>query len=73
MVLSLYTVTVYGTETPPPNVVLIVADDLGYCDSELYGCEDVPTPNLLRIADEGVLFKAGYVTCLLYTSPSPRD
>ena len=62
MVLSLYAVTAHGAETPPPNVVLIVADDLGYCDSELYGCEDVPTPNLLRIADGGVLFKAGYVT-----------
>lgn len=45
-----------------PNIVLIVADDLGYCDSELYGCDAVPTPNLMRIANEGVLFTAGYVT-----------
>jgi len=58
----LCTVVSYGVEKAPPNIVLIVADDLGYCDSELYGCDAVPTPNLKRIADEGVLFTAGYVT-----------
>jgi len=52
----------YGGEAARPNIVLIFADDLGYCDSELYGCETVPTPNISRIADEGALFTAGYVT-----------
>ena len=51
-----------GVENAPPNIVLFLADDLGYCDSELYGCDAIPTPNLKRIADEGVLFTAGYVT-----------
>ena len=51
-----------ATEPAPPNIVLILADDLGYCDSELYGCDTIPTPNINRIADEGVLFTAGYVT-----------
>jgi arylsulfatase A-like enzyme len=51
-----------GAEAPRPNIVLILADDLGYCDSELYGCDTIPTPNIKRIADEGVLFAAGYVT-----------
>jgi arylsulfatase B len=46
----------------PPNVVLINVDDLGYCDNELYGCGTIPTPNMKRIADDGVLFSAGYVT-----------
>lgn len=45
-----------------PNVVLINIDDLGYCDSELYGCGTNPTPNMKRIADDGALFNAGYVT-----------
>jgi arylsulfatase A-like enzyme len=49
-----------GAETRP-NVILIFVDDLGYCDSELYGC-DIPTPNLKQLADEGTLFTAGYVT-----------
>ena len=46
----------------PPNVIVILVDDLGYCDSELYGCDTVPTPNIKRIADEGVLFTDGYVS-----------
>ena len=52
----------YGTDATPANVVLIVVDDLGYCDSELYGCDTVPTPNIKRLADEGVRFTAGYVS-----------
>ncbi len=52
----------YGTDATSPNVVLIVVDDLGYCDSELYGCDTVPTPNIKRLADEGVRFTDGYVS-----------
>jgi len=47
---------------PKPNFVLIVADDLGYADVGFNGCEEIPTPNIDRIADEGVRFGAGYVT-----------
>ncbi|MGI9271348.1 MAG: sulfatase-like hydrolase/transferase [Woeseiaceae bacterium] len=49
-------------ESPPPNVVLIFVDDLGYCDSELYGCDAVPTPNIRQLADAGTRFTSGYVT-----------
>ena len=56
------TVCAYGADATPPNVVLIFVDDLGYCDSELYGCDTVPTPNIKSIADEGVLFTDGYVS-----------
>ena len=45
-----------------PNVILIFVDDLGYCDTELYGCDRVPTPNIKRIAEQGVLFTDGYVS-----------
>jgi len=45
-----------------PNVIVILADDLGYCDTELYGCDIIPTPNIRRIADGGVTFTNGYVT-----------
>ena len=55
-------VHVYGAGATPPNVVVIFADDLGYCDTELYGCDTVPTPNIKRLADEGVLFTDGYVS-----------
>lgn len=52
----------HGADSVPPNVVVILVDDLGYCDSELYGCDTVPTPNIKRIAEEGVLFTDGYVS-----------
>ena len=49
-------------EVEPPNLVLILADDLGYSDVGFNGCKDIPTPNIDRIANEGVKFTNGYVT-----------
>jgi arylsulfatase A-like enzyme len=45
-----------------PNVVIVMGDDLGYCDTGLYGCRDISTPNIDSIARAGVLFTSGYVT-----------
>ncbi|MHC4824590.1 MAG: sulfatase-like hydrolase/transferase [Planctomycetota bacterium] len=50
------------TARRPPNLVLIVTDDQGWWDVGFNGCTDIPTPNLDRIADEGVRFSEGYVT-----------
>ena len=47
----------------PPNVVLIVADDLGYADVGFQGCTDIPTPHIDSIAEGGVRFTNGYVSC----------
>lgn len=52
--------------TPPtskPNVVVIVADDLGYADIGVHGCKDIPTPHIDSIAQRGVRFTNGYVSC----------
>ncbi len=43
-----------------PNVVLVLADDLGYGDLSCYGAPDVKTPNIDRLAGEGVRFTAFY-------------
>ena len=45
-----------------PNIVLIVADDLGYADLGVQGCRDIPTPNIDSIARGGVRCTSGYVT-----------
>ena len=43
-----------------PNVIVIMTDDLGYVDVGFNGCEDIPTPNIDRIAQQGVKFTNGY-------------
>jgi len=48
--------------TDRPNILFIVADDLGYGDLGCYGGKDIPTPNLDRLAASGARFTNGYVT-----------
>ena len=43
-----------------PNIVLILADDLGYGDLGCYGQEIIETPNIDRLAGEGMLFTRFY-------------
>ena len=47
------------SQSPPPNIVLIMADDLGFSDLECYGGE-IETPNLDRLAAEGLRFTQFY-------------
>lgn len=56
--------TAQGAETGPtptadpqkPNVILILADDLGYGDLQCYGAKNVETPNVNRLANNGIRF-----------------
>jgi len=43
-----------------PNIVLILADDLGYADLGCYGAKDIRTPHLDRLARQGVRFAQFY-------------
>ena len=52
-----------------PNVIFILADDLGYADVGFQGARDFETPNLDRLAASGVRFTNAYVTHP-YCSPS---
>ncbi|TWT54948.1 Arylsulfatase [Rubripirellula amarantea] len=45
-----------------PNIVLIMADDMGYADTGFTGATDIETPNLDALAASGVTFTNGYVT-----------
>ena len=63
----LWCITGAPADTPPPNFVLIVADDLGYCDLGCYGNKVHRTPHLDRLATEGVRFADFYMTSSVCT------
>lgn len=54
---------------PPPNVLFILADDLGYHDLSCMGSKYYETPNIDRIANDGAVFTNGYAACQV-CSPS---
>jgi arylsulfatase B len=58
-----------AAEKTPPNIILIIADDLGYGDLGAYGCRDIQTPRLDRLAEEGIRLTQGYVSAP-YCGPS---
>lgn len=45
-----------------PNIVVLLADDLGYGELSCQGNQQIPTPNIDAIARAGVRFTSGYVT-----------
>ncbi len=66
LLLSLFVAAIAGAQdsSPPdgvrPNIVFILADDLGYGDLACYGREDIRTPNIDRLARQGVRFTHHY-------------
>jgi arylsulfatase A-like enzyme len=52
-----------------PNIIVILADDLGWADVGFNGCREIPTPHLDGLAKSGVRFTAGYASHP-YCSPS---
>ena len=51
----------------PPNIVFILADDFGYGDLGCMGCKDIATPNIDRLATEGVKFTDFYANAPVCT------
>ncbi len=45
-----------------PNIILIVADDLGYADIGCHGGREIPTPHIDSLAVNGIRFTNGYVS-----------
>ena len=59
-----FSATLPGAETAPkPNIVLILADDLGWTDLACYGSKLHETPNIDQIAHDGMKFTQNYSAC----------
>ncbi len=50
---------------PPPNVIFILADDLGWRDTSVYGSTLCETPNIDQLAARGMRFTQAYAACPL--------
>ena len=67
--LAIQAVKSWSQSSDKTNFVLIVADDLGFADLSLNGSRQIPTPNIDRLAKEGMNFSQGYVSSSV-SSPS---
>ena len=69
LILFLANIALADASTRRPNIIVIITDDAGYADFGFTGCTDFPTPNIDRLAAEGVVCTDGYVSASV-CSPS---
>ena len=50
-----------------PNLVIIYGDDVGYADVGVYGSKLIPTPNIDKLASEGLMFTDGHCSAATCT------
>lgn len=60
---SLVVAPSFCAEARKPNIVLLVADDLGYADVGFHGGKEIPTPHLDALSKSGIVCGNGYVSC----------
>ena len=60
--LILFVVCGYMLNAQQPNFLIISVDDVSWFEHSVYGTSNVPTPNIDRIANEGIIFNNGYVS-----------
>ncbi|MFI3248586.1 MAG: sulfatase [Rikenellaceae bacterium] len=59
--LSLSVTTVFCAKQSQPNILLFIADDHGFEQCEPYGADYVQTPNIAKMAEQGLVFDRAYV------------
>jgi arylsulfatase A-like enzyme len=59
--------TISAHAAPPPNIIIILGDDIGYGDLGCYDATEVKTPNVDHLAKEGLRFVNGYATAATCT------
>lgn len=55
--------SVTAAETAQPNIVVVMADDMGWGDSATYGHPTIQSPNIDKLAQQGMKFTQGYSAC----------
>lgn len=50
----------FGADASPPNIIFFLVDDMGWMDSQPYGSKYYDTPNMQRLADQGMRFTSAY-------------
>ena len=68
LALALLPGALLAAQPQKPNILLLVADDLGYGDLGCFGCKDIPTPNIDSLAHDGVRFTDAH--CYNVCSPT---
>ncbi len=63
LLISLLFISCTNTEKKKPNVVLILVDDMGWTDLESFGSDLYQSPNIDKLANEGVQFTNSYSSC----------
>ena len=66
---GLKSLNVSNPSAPKPNVIIIYCDDLGYGDLGCYGNRAIRTPNIDRLARDGIMF-TDYYACNAVCAPS---
>jgi len=59
----LFSITTAAAEAEKPNILFILADDMGYGDLGCYGATQIKTPNIDKLAEQGVLFTDAHTEC----------
>jgi arylsulfatase A-like enzyme len=62
LIVPLFVFTCTSSEQHP-NIILILVDDLGWSDTGVYGSTYYETPNIDRLASQGMRFTNGYAAC----------